>query len=140
MMHCNYWIMPGLAWLSAGLCKFLINCLRERRWAVDLIGYGGMPSNHATIVSSMAMLVGLREGFDSAAFGVALTLAVIVILDASSLRRQIGLQANRINQLQSQLPISMQTGWIGLRERMGHTPLEILAGALLGSGLAFWLA
>lgn len=79
---------PFAAWLTAGGLKFIVNSVRAGKPAFGLIGYGGLPSNHSAIVSSMAALIAFREGVSSAAFGVALTLAFIVILDASSLRKQ----------------------------------------------------
>lgn len=133
MKEFSYLLTPFLAWLIAGILKFLINSLRAHRFAFDLIGYGGLPSNHSAIVSSIAMLIALREGIDSAAFGVAIALAFIVILDATSLRRQVGKHAAAINQLNSQVKANQLT----LRERMGHTRIEILAGVLTGSAVAY---
>ena len=94
----SYLLAPFAAWLAAGCLKFAINSLRAGKPAFGLIGYGGMPSNHSAIVSSMAALTALREGLDSAAFGVALTLAFIVMLDAASLRRQVGRHAQALNE------------------------------------------
>ncbi|MGP9824404.1 divergent PAP2 family protein [Ectopseudomonas khazarica] len=127
----SYLITPFLAWLLAGCCKFAVNCLRERRLALDLIGYGGMPSNHSAIVSSMVVLIALKEGLDSPALGVATTLAFIVMLDATSLRRHVGRHAQAINLLAAGKQVR-------LRERMGHSPLEVAAGVLTG-GLTAWL-
>lgn len=126
----SYALTPLLAWLLAGCSKFAINSLRARRLAFDLIGYGGMPSNHSAIVCSMAVLIALKEGIAHPAFGVAVTLAFIVLLDASSLRRQVGLHAQAINRLSE--PTSP------LRERMGHSRGEIIAGLLVGATSA-WL-
>jgi len=123
-----YTVTPFLAWLLAGVLKFAINSVKARRLAYDLIGYGGLPSNHSAIVSSMATLIALRAGIDTPEFGVALTLAFIVILDASSLRRQIGKQAAAINQLRGLENNDSNF----LRVRMGHTRLEIVAGILVG--------
>jgi len=131
-MDITYLLTPFAAWLVAGCCKFVINCVRAKRLAFDLIGYGGLPSNHSAIVSSMVMLIGIKEGIAHPAFGVAITLAFIVLLDANSLRRQIGLHAEAINALAS----------VGearrLRERMGHSRSEILAGVMTGV-LTAWL-
>lgn len=129
-MDISYLITPFAAWLIAGCSKFAINSLRARRLAFDLIGYGGMPSNHSAIVGSMATLIALREGIDTPAFGVALTLTYIVLLDANSLRRQVGLQAERLNLLSVDAR--------PLRERVGHSRLEIAAGLLVGASVA-WL-
>lgn len=128
-----YLIIPFLAWLVAGILKFLINSLKARRFAFDLIGYGGLPSNHSAIVSSIATLIALKDGINTPAFGVAIALAFIVILDASSLRRQVGKQAAAINQLNSLTTNSP----LLLRERMGHTRIEILAGVITGSAVAY---
>jgi acid phosphatase family membrane protein YuiD len=123
-----YLFTPFLAWLIAGIVKFLINSIKSRRLAFDLIGYGGMPSNHSAIVCSIVALIAYKEGINNPAFGVAVALAFIVMLDASSLRRQVGKHAaslNKINKIvHSDLP--------ELRERMGHTRYEILFGATLG--------
>ena len=127
-MSYHYLVTPFVAWFVAGSLKFLINSLIAKKAATHLIGYGGLPSNHSAIVCSMAALIGLREGINHPAFGVAVTLAFIVMLDASSLRRQVGKQAAALNKLlQIQSPSAPQ-----LRERMGHTVLEILAGLFVG--------
>lgn len=131
-MNLSYLLTPFLAWLVAGISKFIINSIRARQLAFSLIGYGGLPSNHSAIVSSTAMLIALREGVQHPALGVAVTLAFIVILDANSLRRQIGRQAEAINRLQAlQTPDAAP-----LRERIGHTRLEIAAGIVTGCVVA----
>lgn len=130
MNYYIYLITPFFAWLVCGITKFIINCMKEKKLAFDLIGYGGMPSNHSAIVSSMASLIAFKEGIDAPAFGVALTLAFIVILDASSLRKQIGKQAQSINQLENYQGEK-------LRERIGHSKLEIICGIFLGFLIGF---
>lgn len=131
-MDYSYLITPFLTWLICGITKFVINSIKTKRLAFDLIGYGGMPSNHSAIVSSMVCLIAFRDGIDSPAFGVALTLAFIVILDASSLRKQVGRQAQAINQLESYQGDK-------LRERVGHSKLEIIMGVALGFFVSFIL-
>lgn len=125
---------PFLAWLIAGCLKFLINSMKAKKLAFGLIGYGGLPSNHSAIVSSMVTLIALKEGIDTPAFGVALTLAFIVMLDANSLRRAVGKHAVEINKLAKDDPEYQL-----LRERMGHTKIEILAGISVGLLVAFIL-
>jgi hypothetical protein len=127
IMDYAYLLTPFLAWLTTGIIKFFINSLKAKKLAFELIGYGGLPSNHSAIVSSMAALIGLKAGIDQPAFGVAVTLAFIVILDAGSLRRQIGKHAVEINQLSSG-----SKNYQRLRERMGHTRVEIFAGIVVG--------
>ena len=125
-MNFEYAVTPFLAWLIAGTIKFSINSIKSGRLAFGQIGYGGLPSNHSAIVSSAAALVAFREGINEPAFGIAIALAFVVILDANSLRKQVGLHAEAINRLNS------ETRKKPLRERMGHTRIEILAGTLVG--------
>lgn len=134
-MDFSYALTPFLAWLTAGSMKFIINSIKAKQLAFGQIGYGGLPSNHSAIVSSMAALIALKEGIAHPAFGVALTLAFIVILDANSLRRQVGKHAVVINKLAIAMP-DHQT----LRERMGHTRIEIAAGVLVGTAVAAVIA
>lgn len=128
-MEWAYLMMPFVAWLVAGSSKFVINSIRAKQLAFGLIGYGGMPSNHSAIVSSMAALIAFKEGIAHPAFGVALALAFIVLLDANSLRRQIGKQAEAINRLQQ---ADQESDAKPLRERIGHTKLELLGGIVVG--------
>jgi len=129
-----YLACPFIAWLITGISKFVINCIREKRFAFDLIGYGGMPSNHSAIVSSTTCLIALKEGINHPAFAVAITLSFIVLLDATSLRMKIAEQAVVINQLVNQSNLEHKKL---LRERIGHTKLEVLAGVVLGSSIAY---
>ncbi|QXP85926.1 divergent PAP2 family protein [Methylococcus sp. Mc7] len=126
-MDIAYAITPFLAWFAAGTLKFIINSCRARRLAFGQIGYGGLPSNHSAIVSSTAALIAFREGMSHPAFGVAVTIAFVVMMDANSLRRHVGKQAEAINML---LHDEAQNKRV--RERMGHTPAEIGAGLTIG--------
>lgn len=128
-----YLVTPFVAWLVAGVTKFVINSIRAKKLAFGLVGYGGLPSNHSAIVSSMVFLIALLEGINTPEFGVAITLAFIVLLDANSLRNQVGKQAQAINQLQTDSDVKP------LRERMGHSRIEILAGVVVGGLVAFSL-
>lgn len=136
-MDLSYLITPFFAWLVAGCAKFAINTLRAKRLAFDLIGYGGMPSNHSSIVSSAAAIIAFNEGLQEPALVVALALAFIVILDASSLRQQVGKHAKAINVLNKDKDKDKDKVEKPLRERMGHTRLEILAGIVTGIASAW---
>lgn len=126
-MDWSYATTPFLAWFVAGVLKFAINSLRAGKLAFGLIGYGGLPSNHSAIVSSMSSLIAMREGMAHPAFGLSLTLTFIVILDAHSLRRAVGKHAAAINRMAGQ-----DQAHAPLRERMGHSALEIAAGLAVG--------
>jgi acid phosphatase family membrane protein YuiD len=131
-MDLAYLVTPFLTWLVVGPIKFLINCVRQRRVAFDLVGNGGFPSNHSAVVTSMATLIALREGIDQPAFGVAVTLAFVVMIDANSLRQHVGRQAAAINRLAGADPAHRR-----LRERMGHTLVEIAGGIVTGIAMGF---
>jgi acid phosphatase family membrane protein YuiD len=118
--------------MVVGPIKFLISSVRYRRWAFDLVGNGGFPSNHSAVVSSMATLIALREGMGHPAFGVAVTLAFIVMIDANSLRQHVGRHAVALNRLHEG-----KEDHVILRERMGHTRFEIAGGILTGIGMGF---
>jgi acid phosphatase family membrane protein YuiD len=131
-MELVYLVTPLLTWLVVGPIKFLINSARQRRWAFKLVGNGGFPSNHSSVVTSMATLIALREGMGHPAFGVAVTLAFIVMIDANSLRQHVGRQAHAINRLAKD-----DAGHTWLRERMGHTLVEIAGGICTGIAMGF---
>lgn len=130
-MDVSYAITPFVTWFVAGATKFLINSVKAKELSFGLIGYGGLPSNHSAIVSSVATLVALREGIGHPAFGVAITVTFIVMLDANSLRGQVGKHAESINRLEAHSKDRQI-----LRERMGHTRIEIAAGVLVGIAVA----
>jgi uncharacterized protein len=131
-MDYSYAIAPIVTWTLVGPLKFVINSLRTRRLAFNLVGNGGFPSNHSAVVTCMATLIALKEGIGHPAFGVAVTLAFIVMIDANSLRQHVGRHAAAINRVAQGSP-----GQPVLRERMGHTLLEIAGGICTGILVAF---
>ncbi len=130
-MDYSYTLTPFVAWFVAGIMKFTINSIKAKQLAFGLIGYGGLPSNHSAIVSSIAALIALKNGIGHPVFGVAVTLAFIVMLDANSLRRQVGRHAEAINKL-----ALGESNHQVLRERMGHSRVEIVAGIAVGIAVA----
>ena len=129
-MEFIYLVTPVLTWMMVGPIKFLITSARQRRWAFNLVGNGGFPSNHSAVVTSMATLIALREGMGHPAFGVAVTLAFIVMIDANSLRQHVGRHAVTLNRLHDG-----KEDYVVLRERMGHTLVEIAGGIVTGIGM-----
>jgi acid phosphatase family membrane protein YuiD len=137
----NHVLLTGLAsWILAQVLKIPIDLIQSRHWNWALFfAAGGMPSSHSALVTSTAIAVGLHYGFDDPVFGVATAIAMIVVYDATGIRRQAGMQAQKINILVEELlqghPISQEH----LREVLGHTPLEALGGVLLGITVAVGL-
>jgi len=131
-----------IAWALAQLLKLPIYAIRNRRWSwAPLFSAGGMPSSHSALMVGTTMGVGLYYGFDSPVFAVALAATMIVVYDAAGVRREAGRHAEAINVLFDELlsghPISDKQ----LREVLGHTPLEVTGGMLLGlavSLLVWW--
>ena len=121
------------AYLLSGTIKFLVNSLRAGKLAYGTVGLGGMPSTHTSVVSSALALAFLRDGVSSTAFGISLALLFIVVIDAINLRRHIGEHATFMNKINKQLDLRHKP----LREKMGHNPLEILAGFFVGVAVAF---
>ncbi|MEZ0396238.1 MAG: divergent PAP2 family protein [Anaerolineales bacterium] len=121
------------AWFLAQAFKVPIDYFLNRKWNWAVaVQAGGMPSSHSALVVSTAHAIGLYHGFDTPVFALAVAIAMIVVYDAAGVRRQAGMQAEKINVIVGELlkghPISQQQ----LREVLGHTPLEVLGGILLG--------
>jgi acid phosphatase family membrane protein YuiD len=124
----------------AQLIKFVTVLLRDRRIDVrTLVTTGGMPSSHSALVTGLATSVGLTEGFTSTLFDVSLVLAMVVMYDAAGVRRAAGKQARIINQIIFDLQHSLSFQESRLKELLGHTPLEVIGGAILGILVAFAL-
>ncbi|CAN1794732.1 Uncharacterized membrane protein YuiD, partial [Linum perenne] len=131
----NYPLISALvAFAIAQSTKFFTSWYREKRWDVkQLIGSGGMPSSHSSTVTALAMAIGFQEGFEGSLFAAALILASIVMYDATGVRLQAGRQAELLNQIVYELPAEHPLAESKpLRELLGHTPAQVIAGSLLG--------
>jgi acid phosphatase family membrane protein YuiD len=133
-----------LAWALAAcglaqLAKLLVELVEHGRWRpAVLFETGGMPSSHSALVTGACAGIGWELGFADPLFAFACTIAFIVMYDASGVRRAAGLQAARINAL----PVSLWPAEPApppgrpLKESLGHTRLEVLAGSLIGPAIA----
>ncbi len=121
------------AWLVAQGLKPPMEYLRTREWKWRaLLDVGGMPSSHSALIVSVTHGIGLFVGFDSPLFALALAITMIVVYDAAGVRRQAGMHAERINLLFDELLRGHIWDENELREVLGHTPLEVAGGVLLG--------
>ena len=126
------------AWLGAQILKTLTSYLKHGTLNFErLVVAGGMPSSHTALVVSLAWAVGLNEGFNSPLFAVTVVLAGIVMYDAAGVRRAAGKQAKVINKLVRQLRVEHTVHDITLKELLGHSPIEVLAGAIWGIAIAY---
>ena len=133
----NPCLMPALVgWASAQFLKVILTLVLLRKMDVTrFVGEGGMPSAHSAFVMALTVSMGLNYGFDSAYFAMSAALASVVMYDAAGVRRAAGKQAAKINRIIKHLmekSSDYQDTEKQLRELLGHTPLEVVAGALLG--------
>ncbi len=134
-------VAPLCAWAVAQLLKVFTTLVKEKRLDLRyLVISGGMPSAHSALVSALATSVAIIQGLGSVAFGITAILALVVMYDAAGIRQSVGLQSvvlNRIvKELRSRRPMAELER--DLREFIGHTPFQVIAGAALGIIVA-WL-
>ncbi|HMJ38105.1 MAG TPA: divergent PAP2 family protein [Verrucomicrobiae bacterium] len=129
----KFLLAPLVAWAIAQAAKVIMTSMRQRRLNLRVLAEtGGMPSSHAAIVMGMTTAVGKYAGVSSAAFAIALIFSFVVMYDAAGLRRAAGRQAAILNRLVEDLVHMRGMQEQRLRELLGHTPVEVLVGALLG--------
>ncbi|KAL0906720.1 hypothetical protein M5K25_025236 [Dendrobium thyrsiflorum] len=135
----NYPLISALlAFALAQSTKFFATWFKERRWDPKrLVGSGGMPSSHSATVTAVAIAVGFQDGFGSSLFAAALVFACVVMYDAFGVRLHAGKQAEVLNQIVYELPAEHPLAETRpLRELLGHTPAQVVAGAILGISTA----
>lgn len=130
-----YIVTAGMGWLAAETIKRLLFFAGYNRRALGGYSYssGGMPSAHTATVSALATIIGATQGLDSPIFAVCIVLAVIVAYDAMTVRFSSGEQGDALNEVISE----MHTATVRpVRIAHGHTGVEVLAGAVMGSAVA----
>ena len=131
------WV-PILAWIIAQISKVIVNLFVEKEFSLErLMGDGGMPSAHSATVSALMGMCGWGMGFDSIYFAIATMFAVVVVHDATGVRREAGKHATSIIQIVESLnglieEKDAQVRTEKLKELVGHTPLQAFFGILLG--------
>lgn len=120
-------------WLLAQVLKIPTEYLRSRRWMWAMFfAAGGMPSSHTALMVAGTLAVGLYHGFDNPLFAIAVGVTMIIAHDAAGVRRQAGKHAERINLLFGELLHGHMWSEDELKEVIGHTPLEVVGGIILG--------
>jgi len=121
------------AWFITQTIKLVIGVIQHKkfdfRW---FIGSGGMPSSHAAGASCLATAVGIEQGFSSAYFALAAAFAIVVMFDAQGVRRSAGKQARILNKVMEDIYWQGKIQEMRLRELVGHTPIEVIVGLILG--------
>lgn len=139
-MKCNGVLVAGLlGWGIAQVIKFFLYYILNRVVRTErLIGSGGMPSSHSAMVCAVAVSAGRAAGFGSTSFAIAAVFGAIVMYDAMNVRLEAGQHAKILNRLldtmKEKAPLAERSAHAGkqLKEFLGHTPLEVVCGALLG--------
>ncbi len=128
------------AWLIAQVLKGLLNLYKHKRWDFRrFVGAGGMPSSHSAFVSALATGVGLTDGWASTTFAMALVFSAVVMYDAAGVRLAASKQAATLNKMVKELFNEREFHHERLKELIGHTPVEVIVGALLGIFIGWWL-
>jgi uncharacterized protein len=134
-------IAAFLAWVVAQVSKTLYEFVRYRDFKLSrLVSSGGMPSSHSALVTSLATAAGRVTGVGSPTFAVAVVLAGIVMYDAAGVRRAVSIQARILNQMIDEAFQGKPFAEKRLRELIGHTPIQVFVGALLGIGIGLIVA
>lgn len=129
------WV-PVSIWFIIQLWKFVFDLIKNKKVNLKrLIGAGGMPSSHSAVVSSLATLVGKSEGLDSPIFALSCIFALVVMYDATGVRRAAGKQARILNQIINSKEVKVNVTE-KLVELLGHTPFEVFVGFIIGIGYA----
>ena len=139
LIHNKMLLAAVLGWAIAQVVKTLIDLALNKRINFErLVGSGGMPSCHSSTVCALSVAAGYEYGLDSPAFAISVILAIIVMYDARGVRRETGTQAEILNQIMEffRLPengeFKLEFNQEQLKVLIGHTPLQVLCGAILG--------
>lgn len=127
-----------VGWCTAQILKTIINVLVTKEFHAErLVGSGGMPSSHSATVCALTTAAAMVYGLGSAEFAISFILAVVVMYDAMGVRRETGKQAKLLNTMMSTFKHEYKVfSQELLKEYIGHTPLQVLAGAALGVALS----
>ena len=133
LLH-NKVLIAGLtAWAFAQVIKIPLDFFRTRHWNWSLLlTTGGMPSSHSALMTAITLAIGLYYGFDHPTFALGVAITMIVTYDAAGVRQQAGIHAQRINLLFDELLRGHPINENELREVIGHSPLEVVGGIVLG--------
>ena len=139
IFHNEILIVSIFSWAAAQVIKTVIHAIMYK--GIDwkrLVGDGGMPSAHSATVVSLTVGVGIRYGLNSPLFAVSLIFAIIVMHDAMGVRREAGKHAKALNEIFEYINMENSDPDIALKEFLGHSPLQVLFGALLGLAIALF--
>jgi len=133
-------IIAFITWILNQSLKLILFYVTEKKWDIRrFFGAGGMPSTHSALSMCVAVSIGFIEGWDSTLFALALTFSFIVMADAAGVRRETGEQAKVLNKIILEFFEERKIRDKNLKELVGHTPFEVIVGALIGILMAWIL-
>lgn len=134
----RYIIVPVSTWFFIQLFKLMYDLVKTKKFNFKrILGAGGMPSSHTAVVTSLAIMIGKSEGFDSYVFAIAWIFACVVMYDAAGVRRAAGKQAKVLNQIIETPGLTKVEVSERLVEALGHTPMQVIVGAIIGIAVGF---
>ena len=129
----KYIYVPMILWFFIQVFKVIHDLYKTRKFNFKrILGAGGMPSSHSAVVVSISTLIGKNYGADSAIFALSLVFALVVMYDACGVRRAAGKQAKLLNEIVNTPGLSSIEVKEKLQEALGHTPVQVLVGAIIG--------
>jgi len=133
-------IIALITWILNQGVKLIIFYFTEKKWDIRrFIGAGGMPSTRSALSICVATTIGIKEGWDSPLFALAITIAFIIMTDAAGVRRETGEQAKVLNKIILEFFNEIKLKDKRLKELIGHTPFEVIVGAFIGIIMAWIL-
>lgn len=129
----KYVLVPFMVWFGIQIFKVITDLVKTRKINFKrIMGAGGMPSSHSAVVTSLAALIGKNQGYDTPIFGISIIFAFIVMYDAAGVRRAAGKQAKILNKIVETPGLTGVQVSEKLVEVLGHTPIQVLVGAIIG--------
>ena len=133
MTENKYLVVPAFMWLLIQVYKVIHDLIKTKKFNFKrILGAGGMPSSHSAVVTSLATLIGRYEGVNTSIFALSVIFACVVMYDAAGVRRAAGKQATLLNKLVETKGLNGIQVQEKLVEVLGHTPLQVFVGAILG--------
>lgn len=129
----RYIIVPFFTWVAIQIFKVIWDLVTTKKFNFKrILGAGGMPSAHSAVVIALTTMVGRSQGTTSPMFGIALIFSLVVMYDATGVRREAGKQAHLLNEIINTPGLSQVQVKEKLVEALGHTPIQVFVGALVG--------
>lgn len=139
----NYLLVSAIvAWITAQIFKIFTGVYKDRRINLTLLLFstGGMPSSHSATVLALATAAAIKEGVGSSIFAVTAILSIIVIIDACGVRYETGKQSKMLNKIVKEMFTDTEHAETHFKEFIGHTPLQVFVGAILGIVVAILMS